>query len=92
MWTINIWQMIFKSTPWLLRFTGFSGPEGISGNLVILTMKKKSASTYIDDDIGIVQCFNARNKREDPTGRTLLPQTSLKKNKKPPLYNCQVLI
>lgn len=49
---MNIWQMIFKSTPWLLRFTGFSGPEGISGNLVILTMKKKSASTYIDEDIG----------------------------------------
>ena len=56
--------------------------EGISGNLVILTMKKKSASTYTDEDIGIVQCFDARNKREDPIGRTLLPQTSLKKSKK----------
>ena len=55
-------------------------------------MKKKSASTYIDDDIGIVQCFDARNKREVPTERTLLPQTSLKKkNKKPPMHNCQVL-
>lgn len=44
-------------------------------------MKKKSASTYIDDDIGIVQCFDARNKREVPTERTLLPQTSFKQNK-----------
>ena len=61
-------------------------------SIVILTMKKKSASTYIDDDIGIVQCFDARNKREVPTERTLLPQTSLKKkNKKPPMHNCQVL-
>ena len=26
-------------------------------NIVTVTMRKKSASTYVDDDVGIAQCF-----------------------------------